>query len=257
MSMTTMMDRNLPDTATDYGLVLATDLDGTFLGGNDDERRTLYEAIEARDDVLLVFVTGRDVDFIRDLIARPGMPTPRYIVGDVGTSVYDVEQDFKPVTALEAEIATIWGNANDRVVEMLKNEPGIELQPTPFRHRVSYYYKPAELQDSTVRKIEEAGFDCLTSADLYLDVLPKGIAKGPTLRRMVEALALPHDRVLAAGDTMNDLSMLDCGLKSVAVGNSEDRLLAALPDAPHIYRATGHGCAGVLEAIHHFDLTQK
>ncbi|AKM11425.1 alpha,alpha-trehalose-phosphate synthase [Croceicoccus naphthovorans] len=251
------MDRNLPDTATDYGLVLATDLDGTFLGGNDDERRTLYEAIEARDDVLLVFVTGRDVDFIRDLIARPGMPTPRYIVGDVGTSVYDVEQDFKPVTALEAEIATIWGNANDRVVEMLKNEPGIELQPTPFRHRVSYYYKPAELQDSTVRKIEEAGFDCLTSADLYLDVLPKGIAKGPTLRRMVEALALPHDRVLAAGDTMNDLSMLDCGLKSVAVGNSEDRLLAALPDAPHIYRATGHGCAGVLEAIHHFDLTQK
>lgn len=242
---------------SDYGLVLATDLDGTFLGGSDQERRTLYEALEARSDVLLVFVTGRDVDFIRELIAQPGMPCPRYVVGDVGTSVYDVADDFAPVHALEAEIAERWDNANDRVVAMLEGEPGIELQPTPFRHRVSYYYKPDELQASTVQKIEQAGFDCLTSADLYLDVLPKGIAKGPTLRRMVEELALPQDKVLAAGDTMNDLSMLDCGLKAVAVGNSEDRLIAALPQAPYIYRATGHGCAGVLEAIHHFDLTAK
>jgi len=258
MTTTTMMDRNIPGKgAENYGLVLATDLDGTFLGGSDEERRTLYEAIHAREDVLLVFVTGRDVDFIRELIAQPGMPTPRYIVGDVGTSVYDVARDFAPVTALEAEIAAKWDNANARVVEMLKDEPGIELQPTPFRHRVSYYYKPAELQESTVRKIEDAGFDCLTSADLYLDVLPKGIAKGPTLRRMVDALELPEHKVLAAGDTMNDLSMLDCGLNAVAVGNSEDRLLAALPEAPHIYRATGHGCAGVLEAIHHFDLTER
>lgn len=260
MILSTMTDRAAGAGAaaqSDYGLVLATDLDGTFLGGSDEERCALYSALEARDDVLLVFVTGRDVDFIRDLVAQPEMPTPRYIVGDVGTSVYDVAADFKPVLELEHEIAARWNNANERVVAMLKDEPGIELQPTPFRHRVSYYYRPEELREETVRKIEEAGFDCLTSADLYLDVLPRGIAKGPTLRRMVEALSLPHEKVLTAGDTMNDLSMLDCGLKAVAVGNSEDRLMAALPEAPHVYRAAGHGCAGVLEAIHHFDLTKK
>lgn len=245
----------MKDAITHPGLVLATDLDGTFLGGTEEERRALYQALQERDDVLLVFVTGRDVDFIRELIAQPGMPCPRYIVGDVGTSVYDVAADFAPVTELEAEIAARWDNANARVMDMLEGEPGIELQPTPFRHRVSYYYKPAELREETVRKIEDAGFDCLTSADLYLDVLPKGIAKGPTLRRMVDTLALPSDKVLAAGDTMNDLSMLDSGFKAVAVGNSEDRLVAALPDAPHIYRSRGHGAAGVLEAIHHFELT--
>lgn len=258
--MTTLTDRTATPAevaAQGYGLVLATDLDGTFLGGSGAERNALYTALHARDDVLLVFVTGRDVDFIRELIKQPGMPRPRFIVGDVGTSVYDVDADFKPVLELETEIAARWNNANERVIAMLEGEPGLELQPTPFRHRVSYYYKPHELRDETVRKIEDAGFDCLTSADLYLDVLPKGIAKGPTLRRMVEALALPEDKVLAAGDTMNDLSMLDCGLKAVAVGNSEDRLIAALPDAPHIYRAEGHGCAGVLEAIHHFDLTKR
>ena len=236
------------------GLILATDLDGTFLGGTDEERRTLYEAITRRDDVLLIFVTGRDVDFIRELIAQPGMPKPRYIVGDVGTSVYDVDAGFAPVAHLEEEIVARWGNANARVLEMMANEPGLELQPTEFRHRVSYYYKPAELSAETVRKVEEAGFDCLTSADLYLDVLPRGIAKGPTLRRMVETLALPADKVLVAGDTMNDLSMFKTGFKGVAVGNSEPRLVEALPDGPHIYRSSGHGAAGVLEAIHHFNL---
>lgn len=247
----------LVEEPTGHGLILATDLDGTFLGGTEVERATLYESISTRDDVLLIFVTGRDVDFIRELIAQPGMPTPRYIVGDVGTSVYDVEADFAPVDHLEAEIVERWGNANARVLDMLKDEPGIELQPTPFRHRVSYYYKPGELREETVRKVEEAGFDCLTSADLYLDVLPKGIAKGPTLRRMVDALALPADRVLVAGDTMNDLSMFLTGFKGVAVGNSEPRLVEALPNGPHIYRSAGHGAAGVAEAIAHFELTPE
>lgn len=240
--------------AQDFGLVLATDLDGTFLGGTEEERRTLYEALTARDDVLLMFVTGRDVDFLRTLIAQPGMPRPRYVIGDVGTSIFDVDADFAPLAALEADIAARWGNANARVEAMLKDEPGLELQPTPFRHRVSYYYKPHLLQQESVRKIEAAGFDCLTSADLYLDVLPRGVAKGPTLRRVVEALGLPADKVLAAGDTMNDLSMFQTGLKGVAVGNSEPRLVQALPEGPHIYRSPRNGAAGILDAIRHFKL---
>jgi len=243
--------------ASAYGLVLATDLDGTFLGGSEDERLELYRKLEERDDVLLIFVTGRDVDFIRELVAQPHMPVPRYIVGDVGTSVYDVAADFVPVHALEADVKARWNDANEAVMAMLDGEPGLELQvkANPFRHRVSYFYKPEELRPETIRKIEDAGFDCLTSDNLYLDVLPKGVAKGPTLRRMVDAFALPQEKVLTAGDTMNDLSMLDCGLKAVAVGNSEERLFNALPQAPHIYRSRGHGCAGILEAIYHFDLT--
>ncbi|HEX5776910.1 MAG TPA: HAD family hydrolase, partial [Caulobacteraceae bacterium] len=58
-------------------LVLATDLDGTFLGGSEPERRALYDHLAARDDVMLVFVTGRDIDFIAGLIETPGMPRPR------------------------------------------------------------------------------------------------------------------------------------------------------------------------------------
>ncbi|MCH2394306.1 HAD-IIB family hydrolase, partial [Oceanibaculum sp.] len=199
-------------------LILATDLDGTFLGGSDEQRRDLYEHLNQRDDALLIFVTGRDLDFIRGLIAQPGMPRPHYIIGDVGTTIVD-GQDFAPLAEVQDEIGERWGDAGDRVRKMLADEPGLELQPTPFHRRVSYYYQPDSLRPETLRKIEEAGFDWLLSAETFLDVLPKGVAKGPTLLRTVAALGLPQDRVLVAGDTLNDLSLFETKLKGVAVGN--------------------------------------
>ncbi|ONG49962.1 alpha,alpha-trehalose-phosphate synthase [Pseudoroseomonas deserti] len=239
-------------------LVLATDLDGTFLGGTEAERRALYQELDARDDVLLIFVTGRDRDFIRELVETPGMPRPRYVIGDVGTSVFDGDT-FQPIPTLEADIVSRWNDAGPRVREMLSAEPGLRPQPTPFRHRVSYYYDPEQLQPRTVARIEEAGFDCVLSADTYLDVLPRGIAKGPTLLRLVHALGLPAERVLTAGDTMNDLSLFQTGLRGVAVGNAEPRLVAALDALPPeqarlIHRPRAEGAAGIADAIRHFSL---
>ncbi len=50
---------------------LATDLDGTFLGGTDADRTALYDWIEARrDSVSLIFVSGRDPEFIHGLCSR-------------------------------------------------------------------------------------------------------------------------------------------------------------------------------------------
>lgn len=234
-------------------LILATDLDGTLLGGSADAREALYAALAARRDALLIFVTGRDADFIRDLVARPGMPRPHYIIGDVGTTVLD-GRTFEPVAALEAHIKERWNDATARVMALLEGEPGLRLQPTPFRHRVSYFYEPALLSADTVRKIEAAGFDCLLSAGMYLDVLPRGIAKGPTLLQLLHALELPLDRVLVAGDTLNDLSLFETGLKGVAVGNSEPALLRAIADFHWVYRSPLHGAAGIADALRHFAL---
>ncbi len=234
-------------------LVLATDLDGTFLGGTEEHCRALYAHLRARDDVMLVFVTGRDIDFIAELIQSPGMPRPHYIIGDIGTSIYDGKK-LEPVAELEAPIAAKWNGANARVVELLKSEPGLRLQDTPFRYRVSYDYDPETLSPETVAKVEAAGFDCLLSANRYFDVLPKGISKGPTLVRLVEALNLDPESVLVAGDTMNDLSLFQTGFKGVAVGNSEPRLAAAVGRLENVYRSPLPGTAGIADAIRHFRL---
>lgn len=236
---------------TDWDCVLATDLDGTFLGGDQAAREDLYRSLSERDDVLLVFVTGRDIAFIADLVSRPPMPRPRYIVGDVGTSVYD-GMTFEPIAALEEDIAARWQDAGPRVVEMLKHEPGLRLQPTPFRHRVSYDCDPALLAPDLQSRVEAAGFDGLLSADRFFDVLPRGIAKGPTLIQLVDHLGIDPERVLVAGDTMNDLSLFETGFKGVAVGNAEPALASAVADMPKVYRSRGEGAAGIAEALHHF-----
>ena len=233
------------------GLVLATDLDGTFLGGSPAQRRALYDHLAGRDDAMVIFVTGRDVDFIAELIAQPGMVRPRYIVGDVGTSVFDGET-LEPVVELETPIAEQWRGANERVMGLLDNEPGLRLQDTPFRHRVSYDYDPAVLSPRTVAKVEALGFDCLLSANRFLDVLPRGISKGPTLTRLVEALGLQREAVLVAGDTMNDLSLFQTGFNGVAVGNSEQRLRAAVQRLPNVYCSRLPGAAGIADALVHF-----
>lgn len=232
-------------------LLLATDLDGTFLGGTAAQRDALYTDLEARQDVLLVYVTGRDIGFIAELIRTPGIPQPRYVIGDVGTSIYDGET-LEPMTELETEIATRWGSANRRVMALLHGEPGLTLQQTPFRHRVSYDCDPTQLSPRTIAKIRDAGFDCLVSADRFFDVLPAGIAKGPTLSRLVDVLGFECGRVLVAGDTLNDLSLFRTGFKGVAVGNSEARLIEALADCRNVYRSPLPGAAGISDAIRHY-----
>ncbi len=241
---------------TSAAFLLATDLDGTFLGGTDEQRGALYASLATRRDVLLVFVTGRDVGFIGELIETPGVPRPRYIIGDVGTSIYDGET-LEPIAALEADIARRWGAANKRVMELLANEPGLRLQATPFRHRVSYDYDPLQLSSRTVAKIEAAGFDCLLSADRFLDVLPPGIAKGPTLDRLIADLGFDRDCVLVAGDTLNDLSLFETGLKGVAVGNAEPRLLASVAARANVYCSTLPGAAGISDALMHYGFDEE
>lgn len=253
-----------PGTSTvDYStkpLVLATDLDGTFLGGSEDARQRLYSWIEAnRDEVGLIFVTGRDPGFIRDLTRKGGVPRPDYVVGDVGTTIASVDTDhlLTPIAELEAEIAEAWGEANGRVQATLHAAPGLTLQSTGFRYRVSYDLDPAAFDDGAITKVEEMGFDALISADRYFDVLPKGVSKGPSLLRLLAHLGVANDRCLVAGDTMNDLSMLDLGLPAVAVGNSEPALIEALKGRDHVHFASGDGAAGIAEAILAMDALRR
>lgn len=237
--------------------VLATDLDGTFLGGSEEDRRRLYGWVEAnRDTVGLIFVTGRDPQFIGDLCRGRGVPWPDYAVGDVGTTIATVspEHGVAPIEHLEADIAARWGNAGDSVRARLDGHPGLTLQPTDFRYRVSYDIDADNFDASAWDIVTEMGFQPLISDNRFFDILPDGVSKGPSLLRLVEHLAIDPGRVLCAGDTLNDLSMLECGLPAVAVGNSEPALIERVAHLEHLHMAKAHGAAGILEAIRAFGM---
>lgn len=241
--------------AVEGSLVLATDLDGTFLGGSQAERRDLYELVHSRrSELTLLFVTGRDLDFVRSLPAE-GVPEPDAVIADVGTTVCR-GLDGEPVREVEEWIADRWPTAVDdpnlqQVEALLDSTPGIRPQQSVGGRRRSYYYEPATLPADLPVRVAELGFDCITSADTFLDVMPRGVHKGSTLLRTLGAFGLAADHTVVCGDTLNDLAMLTTGLKGVAVGNSEPRLVEALRHVDKVYMASAAGCAGIREGLEH------
>ena len=244
----------------DKDLVLATDLDGTFLGGSDAERADFYAWLEGqRHRIGLIFVTGRDPGFVSNLTKRQGVPRPDYVVGDVGTTIAEVGGDhlLSPIAELEAEIATAWNDSSAKVEAALHRSPGLRLQSTAFRYRVSYDMDPERFDPGAIDTVAEFGLDALISDNRYFDVLPKDVSKGPSLLRLLAHLGVDNRRCLVAGDTMNDYSMLSLGLPAVAVGGSEPALVEKLKDHDHVHIAREIGVGGIAEAIVKFEFLTR
>lgn len=249
------LDAMPPTPLADRQFVLATDLDGTFLGGTEADRHALYRWIESnRATVGLVFVTGRDPEFIVRM-CESGLPWPDYVIGDVGTTIAHVaNRAVHPIPELEADIAARWGDAGTRVTSALRGYPGLRIQSAVFRYRVSYDMDPDAFDPGAKTLVEGLGLDWLISDNRFFDVLPRGVSKGPSIRRLADHLSLDASRVLVAGDTLNDLSMLETGLPAVAVGGSEPALLDRVRGLDHVHKAHAIGAAGIAEAIRAFDL---
>jgi len=231
-------------------VILATDLDGTFLAGDPENRLKLYQLISTHPDMTLVFVTGRGLESVLPLLSDPTLPQPDYIICDVGCTVVDGGSQ-QPVGGIQAEIEQYWPGEH-AVEDALAGFAGLRRQEVPQERRCSFLCEPEAVTDHVVAAVDALACDLLYSAGQYLDVLPPGVNKGRTLRRLVEHLDADPENVLVAGDTLNDLSMFEQGFIGVCVGESEPGLLDATESRARVYHATLSGCGGILEAIGHF-----
>ncbi len=236
-------------------MLLATDLDGTFLGGTTEKKHILYQLIRNHPDIQLAFVTGRGIETVLPLLHDPLIPTPEYIIADVGATVVD-GRNLRPVADIQSDIEQQWPG-KFAIRKKLITLPGLIPQEVPQQRRCSFYY------DDTVdiEQVEQIAlsFNCevLTSAGKYLDILPKAVNKGTTLNKLIQHLDIPEEDVLVAGDTYNDYALFETGYQGVAVGDSEQRLLAAVRELPNAYIATEPGAGGILEALVHFPSFQQ
>lgn len=231
-------------------MLLATDLDGTFLAGTPENRLKLYQLISAHPDITLVFVTGRGLESVLPLLADPTIPQPDYIICDVGCTIVE-GQTQQAVQPIQSAIDKLWPGT--QVIEgALSHVDNLQRQDVPQERRCSYFCTVDAITDEVKRIVAELSCDLLYSADRYLDVLPPGINKGKTLRSLVEHLGWHPEQVLVAGDTLNDLSMYEQGFIGVCVGQSEPALLEATEKRARVFHAEDAGCGGILEAVEHF-----
>jgi len=232
-------------------MLLATDLDGTFLGGTTEKRQILYQLVRNHPDVQLVFVTGRGVETVLPLLYDPLVPTPDYVIADVGATVVDGSR-LLPVTSIQSVIERNWPG-KFVVRKRLSSVKGLTPQEVPQQRRCSFYYDETTDIGEIERIASTLNCDVLTSAGKYLDILPNAVNKGTTLKKLITHLDIPAEDVLVAGDTYNDYALFEAGYQGVAVGDSEPRLLAAIQGWPHVHAATQTGAGGILEAMAHFE----
>lgn len=228
-------------------MLLATDLDGTFLGGKMEDRLRLYRNIKENSDIQLVFVTGRGLETVIPLLNDPIIPTPDYIIADVGGTIVN-GKTLSAIEPLQFEIESKWPSVYD-IQQALSNETGLTYQEVPQQRRCSYYYNDETDLDQIEAIAKQFGCDMITSVNMYLDVVPQGVNKGSSLKKLMEFLQVDPRHVMVAGDTMNDFSLYQIGYKGVAVGRSEKALLDAIADNRNVYAAKSAGAGGILEFI--------
>jgi glucosylglycerol-phosphate synthase len=231
-------------------LLLATDLDGTFLAGKSLYKQQLYRLMRERQDTMLVFVTGRGLETVIPLLKDPVIPNPHYIICDVGATIVN-GMTLESIQPLQASIEEKWpGHLN--IYTKLKKIKGLKRQEVPQMRRCSFFYDDATDLEQLNSIAKSLNVDVLLSAEKYVDILPAGINKGFSLQQLAKLLQVPAKNILVAGDTLNDLSLFQTGYKGVVVGDAEKKLTEATRDMAHIYQAEKTGCGGILEALSHF-----
>lgn len=230
-------------------VVLATDLDGTLLAGTQENRRRIRDLFSgALPGATLIYVTGRGLESVIPLLSDSTLPKPDYIIADVGATV--VYGDLRPVDPLHHNIAALWPGSQ-AVLQQLAPFTALVRQTVPQERRCSFFINEGGITAELLAAVEALGCDLLWSAGRYLDVLPRGISKGNSLRALAMAEGLELDAIVVAGDTLNDLSMYTAGFKGIVVGSAEPALIEKVRKLPRVYIAKSEGCGGILAGLAH------
>lgn len=267
-------------------LFICTDLDRTLIpNGPQPESsgaREHFATLVGRPDVTLAYVSGRHRALVEAAIERYRLPPPDFVLGDVGTSIYQLApgQDWQRWPAWEDEIARDWnGLTHADLGKKLFHLTALRLQEETRQNdfKLSYYLPLQSDRAELASQIEL----CLASTGArlrlvwsedemagigLLDVLPASASKYHAIETLMRKRGFTDRDTVFCGDSGNDIEVLASAIPAVLVANSKpdvqalaERLSreAGHPDRLYLARGdfmglNGNYSAGILEGIAHY-----
>ena len=264
--------------------VIFSDLDRTIIpnGPQLESRlaRPMLRQLVNETGIKLVYVSGRSQELIKEAIAQYDLPIPDFAVGDVGTTIYQIDsKGWKMVLPWQREISESWQSKSAlELAGMLTDLEFLTPQESTkqSRFKLSYYLAidddHAILQQLVSDRLAAKGIKAAVISSIdesenkaFLDVLPINATKLHAVRFLVREMALTSSQAVFCGDSGNDLPVLTSEIPAVLVANATQEVrteaIRESAEAGHstklylakgIRELNGNYSAGVLEGAAYF-----
>jgi HAD superfamily hydrolase (TIGR01484 family) len=217
--------------------MIAVDMDGTLLNDQDEiSTETITWLQQARQAGYIVCIaTGRSMRSAAPYIAQMGLEGPFVFVN--GSEVWAsptqlYQRTVMPLAHIETlrtiaitEDVWYWGYCTDGVYNTR------QWHPTPTDTDWLKFGFQSEDLDALARirkQADKLGIFEITNSDTdNLEMNPLGIHKAAGLEQACQLLGLTLDQVVAFGDSLNDLKMIQQAGIGVAMGNAQDTVKQA------------------------------
>lgn len=264
--------------------LIAIDMDGTLLDSkNKLNNETVDYLINRIDDgqIKVVISTGRPLHGVTTMLPKRLMDKVS-VIGLNGCIIVEKDKEIiKNHTLTEEEVLEIidygdeleadvvimdaydYYGVSGRISDIMVYDSGLnntavilkerhDLDSIPHWNKILFYFddvdKITDLKETLPDYYRQA-YDIEFSQPFLFEFLPKGINKGKVLVEYAESLGFPIENVVAIGDGLNDLTMLQLVGTSIAMKNSVSELFEV---ADHVTLSNDEN--GVIHAIENFVL---
>jgi hypothetical protein len=245
----------------------------------DEQAIVLFNEWTTKQGVLVVYVTGRNLQLTEEAVEQYGVRFPDILCGDVGTTIrHYVEGEWQMEQGWIDHVHAMsprWDNEAIRKalaeVQGMHEQEAIHLNPFKQSYYVDHTHREvimAEVEQLVGGLFDEVlvySFDSLNGNGL-LDVLPASATKLTSLEFVAKEYQAGQD-VVFCGDSGNDIFPLTANFKGVMVRNADEQLVTQVMEmkqknlAIQIYHAqggfrglNGYYVSGVLEGAYHYGI---
>lgn len=246
-----------PEMSTQRAIqLLISDIDNTLVGSV-PHLHAFGNWRRVQENLAFGVATGRSFHSAMAVLEQQDVPRPEVMITSVGSEIYTLSENGVSYEQDEGWLKAIAANWQRSAVErVLRGVSGLTPQ-APLEQRdfkLSYFSDGAHATVERVRTaLQEAGVlaSVIHSHRRYLDILPIKASKGTAVDHVRRRYGLPESSVFVAGDSGNDIEMLQAIPQSIIVANYSDNL-GKLPALKHSYIASSTHAAGIIEGVLHF-----